>query len=65
MTLTEARRQLSRKEMEKVTERALATGPFTVDKVRRLGSRVEVSVSFTNTDKKKLIILDPLSVRTL
>ena len=63
MNLIEARRHLTRKEMEDLTERALARGPFTVDNVRRIGSRVEVRI--TQEGVSRLIVLDPLAVRSL
>lgn len=57
MTIPEARKLLTREEMEKVTEYALKTGPFSIEKVRRKSDRVEVTVKFTGKHKTESIIL--------
>lgn len=56
MTVGQARQQLTKDEMEKLTEQALADGPFVIDRIRRLGRRVEAEVSFTTGGKKLIVV---------
>jgi hypothetical protein len=57
VTIPEVRKQLSHEEMSKVTAHALATGPFSIEKVVRKTDRVEVTVKFTGKKKTMLIVL--------
>lgn len=55
MTIQEARRLLTNKEMEKVTERALSSGAFSIERVNRKHGRLEVSVKFQKTGEIKVL----------
>jgi len=56
MTVGEARQQLTKDEMETLTEKALAIGPFVIDRVIRMGRLVEVGVSFVGGGKKLIVV---------
>ncbi len=55
MTIQEARRQLTHEEMLKVTELALSSGPFSIEKVKRKNGRLAVLVKFQKTGETKII----------
>jgi hypothetical protein len=58
MTIPEARKLLTKPEMDKLTEKALERGPFSIENVRRIGNHVEVEVRYPASGKRtKLIAL--------
>ena len=58
MSITQARKLLTKPEMDKVTEKALERGPFLIENVRRIGNHVEVEVRYPRSgDRTKLISL--------
>jgi hypothetical protein len=53
MKLTDVRRQLTKKEMNELTEKALTTGPFVVESVERRGVKGKrVLVSFLDESRR-------------
>ena len=59
MTITEARKLLTKPEMDRLTEKALERGPFVVENVRRIGNHVEVEIRYPRAgNRAKLISLD-------
>lgn len=57
MTVPEARKLLTKKEMDAVTEKALAKGPFSIQNVRRIGSQLEVTVRYTRQENRTQTII--------
>lgn len=55
MTIQEARRVLTHEEMLKLTELALSSGPFSIEKVKRKHGRLTVAVKFPSTGETKII----------
>ena len=58
MSITEARKLLTKPEMDRLTEKALERGPFAIENVRRIGNHVEVDVRYPKSGNRiKLISL--------
>ena len=55
MTIPEARKQLTHGEMEELTEKALADGPFSIQSVARTSSGARVLAWWPKSGKKKRI----------
>jgi hypothetical protein len=60
MRIPDIRSHLTREEMEMLTEKALALGPFQVLNIRTIGSRKEVQVKYQRTGSEETVILDPV-----
>jgi hypothetical protein len=60
MRIPDVRAHLTKEEMEAVTEKALANGPFQVLNIRRIGSKKEVTVKYQKTGAEEVIVLDPV-----
>jgi hypothetical protein len=56
MSITEARKQLTKPEMDKLTEKALERGPFVVENVRRIGNHVEVEVRYPRSGTRTVLV---------
>lgn len=57
MSITEARKQLTKKEMDRLTEKALEKGPFVIENIRRIGNQAEVNVRYPANNHRLLISL--------
>lgn len=59
MNIGAIRRELSHKQMQQLTSKALVDGPFVVKRISTLGEQKEVTVEYPKTKRTKVIILEP------
>jgi len=57
MRIPEIMRQLTHEQMSKLTEKALARGPFKVDNIRKIGNQTEVTVCWPDLKLRKTYVL--------
>lgn len=58
MTIAQIRKLLTKKEMDRVTEKALEGGPFVIRTIRRIGNQLEVEVRYPKDgNRTQLLVL--------